>query len=57
MEFKDLGLAVIDEEHRFGVMQRRRLLKSRPDVLVMVGYADPALVGTYPIWRLGGLTD
>ncbi|MER3480092.1 MAG: DNA helicase RecG [Meiothermus sp.] len=35
VEFKDLGLAVIDEEHRFGVMQRRRLLKSRPDVLVM----------------------
>lgn len=35
VEFKDLGLAVIDEEHRFGVMQRRKLLKSRPDVLVM----------------------
>lgn len=35
VEFKDLGLAVIDEEHRFGVLQRRRLLGSRPDVLVM----------------------
>ena len=33
--FHDLGLAVIDEEHRFGVLQRRRLLGSRPDVLVM----------------------
>lgn len=33
--FHDLGLAVIDEEHRFGVMQRRRLLGQRPDVLVM----------------------
>jgi ATP-dependent DNA helicase RecG len=33
--FKNLGLAVIDEEHRFGVMQRRALLASRPDVLVM----------------------
>ena len=35
VEFKDLGLAVIDEEHRFGVLQRRALLKGRPDVLVM----------------------
>lgn len=33
--FRDLGFAVIDEEHRFGVEQRRRLLASRPDVLVM----------------------
>ncbi|MBF6594279.1 MAG: ATP-dependent DNA helicase RecG [Thermaceae bacterium] len=35
VEFRDLGLAVIDEEHRFGVMQRRALLSSRPDLLVM----------------------
>jgi ATP-dependent DNA helicase RecG len=35
VEFSDLGLAVIDEEHRFGVMQRRRLLGQRPDLLVM----------------------
>jgi ATP-dependent DNA helicase RecG len=35
VNFKNLGLAVIDEEHRFGVMQRRALLQSRPDVLVM----------------------
>lgn len=33
--FHNLGLAVIDEEHRFGVRQRRQLLKDRPDVLVM----------------------
>ena len=35
VEFKKLGVAVVDEEHRFGVMQRRALLKDRPDVLVM----------------------
>ncbi len=33
--FHNLGLAVIDEEHRFGVAQRRKLLSGRPDVLVM----------------------
>jgi ATP-dependent DNA helicase RecG len=35
VEFRDLGLAVIDEEHRFGVEQRRKLLRGAPDVLVM----------------------
>jgi ATP-dependent DNA helicase RecG len=35
VEFRDLGLAIIDEEHRFGVMQRRALLQSRPDLIVM----------------------
>lgn len=33
--FVDLGLAIIDEEHRFGVDQRRALLADLPDVLVM----------------------
>lgn len=35
VEFHDLGLAVIDEEHRFGVEQRRTLIRGSPDVLVM----------------------
>ncbi len=35
VEFANLGLAVVDEEHRFGVSQRRALLANRPDVIVM----------------------
>ncbi|ULH16614.1 ATP-dependent DNA helicase RecG [Deinococcus sp. KNUC1210] len=35
VQWQNLGLAVVDEEHRFGVMQRRKLLTGRPDVLVM----------------------
>jgi ATP-dependent DNA helicase RecG len=48
VEFRDLGLAVIDEEHRFGVEQRRRLLKNLPDVLVMSATPIPrSLALTY----------
>ncbi|MCH1927706.1 hypothetical protein L6232_23205, partial [Shewanella sp. C31] len=38
VRFRDLGLLIVDEEHRFGVLQRRALLKMAqvpPDVLVM----------------------
>src|SRR5712692_2209157 len=42
-DFHKLGLAVIDEQHRFGVMTRARLMKkgARPDVLVMTATPIP----------------
>jgi ATP-dependent DNA helicase RecG len=41
--FADLGLAVVDEQHRFGVAQRARLFHKgrRPDVLVMTATPIP----------------
>ncbi|MFN2492485.1 MAG: ATP-dependent DNA helicase RecG [Pyrinomonadaceae bacterium] len=41
--FKNLGLAVIDEQHRFGVMQRAQLRARglNPDVLVMTATPIP----------------
>jgi ATP-dependent DNA helicase RecG len=41
--FKSLGLAVIDEQHRFGVLQRATLKKKgySPDVLVMTATPIP----------------
>ena len=45
VEFRDLGLAVIDEEHRFGVEQRRKLLGNLPDVLVMSATPIPRSSG------------
>lgn len=44
VEFPKLGLAIIDEQHRFGVMQRAALRDKgfgRPDVLVMTATPIP----------------
>ena len=43
IEFKNLGLVIIDEQHRFGVMQRALLRKKalNPDVLVMTATPIP----------------
>jgi ATP-dependent DNA helicase RecG len=43
LEFRDLGLAVVDEQHRFGVLQRDRLRSkgSIPDMLVMTATPIP----------------
>jgi ATP-dependent DNA helicase RecG len=43
VRFRDLGLAVIDEQHRFGVLQRGRLWGKgdHPDVLIMTATPIP----------------
>ncbi|MGH9661371.1 MAG: ATP-dependent DNA helicase RecG, partial [Bryobacteraceae bacterium] len=43
VEFSKLGLAVVDEQHRFGVVQRWKLAQkgARPDVLVMTATPSP----------------
>ena len=66
VKFKDLGLLIIDEEHRFGVRQKERLkqLKKQVDVLTMtatpiprtlhmalLGIRDISLINTPPVDR------
>ena len=47
VQFNKLGLAIIDEQHRFGVMQRAMLKKKgvTPDVLVMTATPIPRTLG------------
>jgi ATP-dependent DNA helicase RecG len=43
VEFKRLGLVIVDEQHRFGVLQRKRLIEkgASPHVLVMTATPIP----------------
>src|SRR5262249_33899003 len=44
VEFHKLGLVIVDEQHRFGVMQRFQLMKkgeAEPDTLVMTATPIP----------------
>ncbi|ATD54927.1 ATP-dependent DNA helicase RecG [Clostridium chauvoei] len=49
VEFKNLGLVVTDEQHRFGVEQRSKLINKgrRPDVLVMTATPIPRTLALY----------
>jgi ATP-dependent DNA helicase RecG len=59
VSFKDLGLAVVDEQHRFGVHQRMQLQsKGKPaDVLVMTATPIPRTLALDRLWRHGCLQD
>jgi ATP-dependent DNA helicase RecG len=54
VQFERLGLAIVDEQHRFGVMQRARLRAKglRPDILVMTATPIPR---TLQLALYGGL--
>lgn len=41
IKFKNLGLAIIDEQHRFGVMQRLKLVEKGEDVDLLLMSATP----------------
>ena len=41
IQFKNLGIAIIDEQHRFGVMQRLKLTKKSSDVDALLMSATP----------------
>ena len=57
VEFKDLALAVIDEQHRFGVHQRLELAGKgkAADMLVMTATPIPAHADADRLWRHGCL--
>jgi transcription-repair coupling factor (superfamily II helicase) len=67
IEFKDLGLVIVDEEQQFGVVQKERLKKIRSEVdtlalsatpiprtlqMSLTGIRDMSIVGTPPEERL-----
>jgi ATP-dependent DNA helicase RecG len=47
VEFRELGLVVVDEQHRFGVLQRAGLREKgwNPDVLIMTATPIPRTLG------------
>ncbi len=72
VRFKNLGLIIIDEEHRFGVRQKERLKKLRHEVdvltltatpiprtlnMALAGLRDISIIATAPEARLSIKTD
>src|SRR5437762_5351083 len=57
VEFENLGLVIVDEQHRFGVLQRFKLMKKTPDAAAGTAAEPDVLVMTAtPIPRTLALT-
>jgi len=55
IEFRDLGLLIIDEEHKFGVKQKEKIKKLKPNLDVLILTATPIPRTLYR--SLVGLSD
>jgi transcription-repair coupling factor (superfamily II helicase) len=55
VRFKDLGLVIVDEEHRFGVLHKEHAKGLKPDVDVLMMSATP--IPRTLFLSLGGLRD
>ena len=55
VEFKDLGLLIVDEEQRFGVAQKEKIKKAAPDVDVLTLSATP--IPRTLSMAMGGIRD
>ena len=54
--FKNLGIAIIDEQHRFGVAQRSKMWQKNtlpPHILVMTATPIPRTLAMSCLWRFG----
>jgi len=56
VEFANLGLAIVDEQHRFGVQQRLQLMRKQPGDATAVGEPDTLVMTATPIPRTLALT-
>ena len=54
VEYYDLGMVVADEQHRFGVAQRKKMLEKgeKVDFLLMSATPIPRTLAISPVWRI-----
>ncbi len=55
--FKNLGMVITDEQHRFGVNQSLLSKKAKPQYFSYDGYTDSKDFGSNHLWRPGHFAD